>query len=166
MDINRRSHSILNDIATISGRLDATGLKIAIVAARFNDFIVNRLVDGSIDYLERHGLDRANITLVRVPGAFELPLICQKLAAGKKYDGVLALGAVIRGATPHFDYVCAEATKGLAHIMLEHNIALGYGLLTCDTIEQAIERAGSKAGNKGIEAAAAMLETLRVLEQI
>jgi 6,7-dimethyl-8-ribityllumazine synthase len=156
----------VNDITTISGRLDAVGLKVAIVAARFNDFIVNRLVDGAVDYLERHGLDRASITLVRVPGAFELPLVCQKLAAGKKHDGILALGAVIRGATPHFDYVCAEATKGLAHIMLEHGTALGYGLLTCDTIEQAIERAGSKAGNKGVEAAAAMLETLRVLEQL
>ncbi|MDR2573071.1 MAG: 6,7-dimethyl-8-ribityllumazine synthase [Desulfovibrio sp.] len=156
----------MNDITTISGRLDAVGLKVAIVAARFNDFIVNRLVDGAVDYLERHGLDRASITLVRVPGAFELPLVCQKLAAGKKHDGILALGAVIRGATPHFDYVCAEATKGLAHIMLEHGTALGYGLLTCDTIEQAIERAGSKAGNKGVEAAAAMLETLRVLEQL
>lgn len=157
---------IVNDITAIAGRLDATGLKIAIVAGRFNDFIVNRLVDGAIDYLERHGLDRANITLVRVPGAFELPLVCQRLAAGGKHDGILALGAVIRGATPHFDYVCAEATKGLAHIMLAHNTALGYGLLTCDTIEQAIERAGSKAGNKGVEAAAAMLETVRVLEQL
>ncbi|MDR1777750.1 MAG: 6,7-dimethyl-8-ribityllumazine synthase [Desulfovibrio sp.] len=156
----------MNDMTTISGKLDATGLKIAIVAARFNDFIVNRLVDGAVDYLERHGLERAGITLVRVPGAFELPLICQKLADGGKYDGILALGAVIRGATPHFDYVCAEAVKGLANTMLKHNVPLGFGLLTCDTIEQAIERAGSKAGNKGVEAAAAMLETVRVLELI
>jgi 6,7-dimethyl-8-ribityllumazine synthase len=156
----------VNDITTIAGRLDATGLKIAIVAGRFNDFLVNRLVDGAIDYLERHGLDRANITLVRAPGAFELPLLCQRLAAGGAYDGILALGAVIRGATPHFDYVCAEATKGLAQVMLAHNAALGYGLLTCDTIEQAIERAGSKGGNKGVEAAAAMLETIRVLERL
>jgi 6,7-dimethyl-8-ribityllumazine synthase len=156
----------VNDITTIAGRLDATGLKIAIVAGRFNDFIVNRLVDGAVDYLERHGLDRAGITLVRAPGAFELPLVCQKLAAGGAYDGIVALGAVIRGGTPHFDYVCAEAVKGLAQVMLAHNVALGFGLLTCDTIEQAIERAGSKAGNKGAEAAAAMLETLRVLEQL
>ncbi|MDR3359041.1 MAG: 6,7-dimethyl-8-ribityllumazine synthase [Desulfovibrio sp.] len=156
----------MNDITTIAGRLDATGLKIAVVAARFNDFIVNRLVDGAIDYLERHGLDRANITLVRVPGAFELPLVCQKLAQGGAHDGILALGAVIRGDTPHFDYVCAEAVKGLAHIMLAHNTALGFGVLTCDTIEQAIARAGSKAGNKGAEAAAAMLETIRVLERL
>jgi 6,7-dimethyl-8-ribityllumazine synthase len=156
----------VNDITTIAGRLDATGLKIAVVAARFNDFIVNRLVDGAIDYLERHGLDRANITLVRVPGAFELPLVCQKLAQGGAHDGILALGAVIRGDTPHFDYVCAEAVKGLAHIMLAHNTALGFGVLTCDTIEQAIARAGSKAGNKGAEAAAAMLETIRVLERL
>jgi 6,7-dimethyl-8-ribityllumazine synthase len=157
---------IVKDITTISGKLDATGLKVAIVAARFNDFIVNRLVDGALDYLELQGFDRADITLVRVPGAFELPLICQKLATGKKYNGILALGAVIRGSTPHFDYVCGEAVKGLAHTMLAHNVPLGFGLLTCDTIDQAIERAGSKAGNKGVEAAAAMLETIRVLEQI
>lgn len=153
-------------ITTIAGQLDARGLKIAIVAARFNDFIVDRLVGGAIDYLERHGLDPASLVLVRVPGAFELPLICRKLVKTQTYDGIVALGAVIRGATPHFDYVCSEASKGIAQTMLESGIPIGFGLLTCESIEQAIERAGSKAGNKGVEAAAAMLETVRVLEQL
>ena len=156
----------MNSLTTIAGQLDARGLKVAIVASRFNDFIVDRLVGGALDYLERHGLAREDISLVRIPGAFEMPLTCQKLAASKKYDGILALGAVIRGGTPHFDYVCAEATKGIAHVMLAHETPIGFGLLTCDTIEQAIERAGSKAGNKGVEAAAAMLETIRVCQQL
>lgn len=151
---------------TIEGKLDASHLKIAIVAARFNDFIVDRLIGGALDYLSRHGLDTEDMTLIRVPGAFEVPLVCQRLAKSGKYDGLVALGAVIRGATPHFDYVCAETTKGIAHVMLESNLPIGFGILTCDSIEQAIERAGSKAGNKGVEAAAAMLETIRVLEQI
>ncbi|GFH62621.1 MAG: 6,7-dimethyl-8-ribityllumazine synthase [Candidatus Desulfovibrio kirbyi] len=157
---------MMQTVTTIAGRLDATGLKIAVVATRFNDFIVDRLVGGALDCLERHGINAPDITLVRVPGAFELPLLCQKLAAQKRYDGILALGAVIRGGTPHFDYICAEATKGIAQAMLASGTPVGFGLLTCDTIEQAIERAGSKAGNKGVEAAAAMLETIRVLEQL
>lgn len=150
----------------IVGMLDAKGLKIALVASRFNDFIVERLIGGATDYLERHGLSPENMDLVRVPGAFELPLVCKKIAASGKYNGIVALGAVIRGATPHFDYVCAEATKGLAHVILESGLPIGYGLLTCDSIEQAIERAGSKAGNKGWDAASAMLETIRVLEKL
>lgn len=149
----------------VVGMLDAKGLKIALVASRFNDFIVERLVNGAIDYLERHGLSQDAMELVRIPGAFELPVVCQKLARSGKYNGIVALGAVIRGATPHFDYVCAEASKGIAHVMLDTGLPIGFGLLTCDTIEQAIERAGSKAGNKGWEAAQAMLETIRVLEQ-
>ncbi|MEG6503893.1 MULTISPECIES: 6,7-dimethyl-8-ribityllumazine synthase [unclassified Desulfovibrio] len=156
----------MSTVKTIAGQLDAKGLKVAVVATRFNDFIVDRLVGGALDYLERHGLDMENVTVVRIPGAFEMPLVCQKLAASGKYDGILALGAVIRGGTPHFDYVCAEASKGIAHAMLQHNMPVGFGLLTCDNIEQAIERAGSKAGNKGVEAAAAMLETIRVMEQL
>lgn len=151
---------------TIEGQMNAQNLNIAIVAARFNDFVVDRLVGGAIDYLTRHGLDKDSITLVRVPGAFELPLVCKKLAEANKYDGIIALGAVIRGGTPHFDYVCSEAAKGLAMISLEKNVPLGFGLLTCDSLEQAIDRAGAKSGNKGVEAAAAMLETIRVLEQI
>ena len=156
----------MNAVKTIAGQLDAKGLKVAIVATRFNDFIVDRLVGGAQDYLERHGLDPADITLVRIPGAFELPLVCQKLTAARKYDGILALGAVIRGGTPHFDYVCAEASKGIAQAMMQSGTPIGFGLLTCDSIEQAIERAGSKGGNKGVEAAAAILETIRVLEQL
>lgn len=156
----------MGTVTTIAGQLDAKGLKVAIVATRFNDFIVDRLVGGALDYLERHGLDASGVTLVRIPGAFELPLVCQKLASSQKYDGILALGAVIRGGTPHFDYVCAEASKGIAQAMMQHETPIGFGLLTCDNIEQAIERAGSKGGNKGVEAAAAMLETIRVMEQL
>lgn len=152
-------------VSPITGQMNAKGLKIAIVAARFNDFIVERLLSGAIDYLERHGLDNPPL-VVRIPGAFELPIVCQKLAKSGKHNGIVALGAVIRGATPHFDYVCAEATKGIANVMLSTAVPIGYGLLTCDTIDQAIERAGSKAGNKGCEAAAALLETIRVLEQV
>lgn len=150
----------------IIGILNAQNLQVAMAVARFNNFIVDRMLDGAVDYLLRHGLAEDHLTVVRVPGAFELPLVCQKLAQSHKYDGLVALGAVIRGATPHFDYVCAEATKGIAQIMLQTGTPVGYGLLTCNTIEQAIERAGSKAGNKGCEAAAAMLESIRVLEQL
>ena len=156
----------MEPVLTVEGMLDAKNLRIAIAASRFNDFIVARLLTGAIDYLARHGLSREGLTVVRAPGAFELPLVCQRLAKSGKYDGIVALGAVIRGGTPHFEYVCAECAKGLAHVMLEHGVPLGFGLLTCDNIEQAIERAGAKAGNKGVEAAAAMLETVRVLEQI
>lgn len=153
-------------VSTIEGQLDAKGLKFALVAGRFNDFITERLVGGAVDYLVRHGGDRADLTIVRVPGAFEIPLAAKKLAASGKYDGIICLGAVIRGATPHFDYVANECVKGLAHVMLEANVPVGFGVLTVDNLEQAIERAGSKAGNKGVEAAAAVLEMVRVLEQI
>ncbi|MBQ7456371.1 MAG: 6,7-dimethyl-8-ribityllumazine synthase [Desulfovibrio sp.] len=151
---------------TIDGSLLCDHHKIAIVATRFNSFIVNNLVTGALDCLERHGASQEDITLIHVPGAFELPLVCQKVAKSKRYDALIALGAVIRGATPHFDYVCTEASKGIAQVMLNYEIPIGFGLLTCDTIDQAIERAGSKAGNKGVEAALAMLETLHVLEQL
>jgi 6,7-dimethyl-8-ribityllumazine synthase len=153
-------------INTIEGQLDAKGLKFALVAGRFNDFITERLVGGAVDYLTRHGGEKADITLVRVPGAFEIPLAAKKLATSGKYHGVVCLGAVIRGATPHFEYVANECVKGLAHVMLEANVPVGFGVLTVDTLEQAIERAGSKAGNKGVEAAAAVLEMVRVLEQL
>ena len=153
-------------IKTIEGKLAAQGLKIALVASRFNDIIVDRLVGGAVDYLTRHGLERENLTLVRIPGAFELPLVCAKLAKSGKYDGIVALGAIIRGATPHFDFVAAEATKGIASVSLDSGVPIGFGLLTTDSIEQAVERAGSKAGNKGVEASAALLETIRVLEQL
>jgi 6,7-dimethyl-8-ribityllumazine synthase len=156
----------MKDIKIIEGKLTAQGLNIAIVAARFNDFVVESLIGGAVDYLARHGLDPEKLTLVRVPGAFELPLACQKLAQSGKFDGIVALGAVIRGATPHFEYVCAEATKGLAHVSLQNGLPVGFGLLTTEDLNQAVERAGGKAGNKGADSAAAMLETIQVLRQI
>lgn len=153
-------------IKTIEGRMEASGLKIAILATRFNDFVVDRLIAGAVDYLVRHGASRQDLTIVRVPGAFEMPIACQRLAASGHYSGIVAVGAIIRGATPHFDFVAAEASKGIAHVTLETGVPIGFGLLTTDNLEQAIERAGSKGGNKGVEAAAALLETIRVLEQL
>ena len=153
-------------LETIEGRLDATGLRFAILASRFNDFIVDRLVGGAVDYLVRHGAEKSDITLIRVPGAYEMPLAAKRLAASGRFHGIVCLGAVIRGATPHFDYVAAEVTKGLAQIMLDTGLPVGFGVLTTDTLEQAVERAGSKAGNKGVDAAAATLEMIRVLEQV
>ena len=153
-------------IRTVEGQMTAKGLKIALVASRFNDTIVDRLVGGAVDYLLRHGAERENLTLVRVPGAFEMPLVAQKLAATGKYAAIVCLGAVIRGHTPHFDFVAGECTKGLAHVSLEHGVPIGFGLLTTDNLEQALERAGTKGGNKGVEAASAALELVRVLEQI
>lgn len=153
-------------VRTIEGQLDAHGLKFAIAASRFNDFVVARLVDGAIDYITRHGGSADDITVIRVPGAYELPLVCRKLTESGRYDAVIALGAVIRGSTPHFDYVCAEASKGIAQVSLQSGVPVGFGLLTVDNLEQAIERAGAHVGNKGAEAAAAVLETVRVMEQI
>ena len=153
-------------IKTIEGMMDAKGLKFALVAARFNDFIVDRLVGGAVDYLVRNGASREDLTLIRIPGAFEMPLVARKLAASGEYSGVVCLGAVIRGATPHFDFVSGECAKGIAQASLETNVPIGFGVLTCDSLEQAIERAGSKAGNKGVEAASAVLETVRVMEQL
>lgn len=153
-------------LKTIEGKLDASGLKFALVATRFNDFIVDKLVGGAEDYLVRHGASREDITLVRLPGAFEMPVAAKKLAQKGEFDAIICLGAVIRGATPHFDFVASEATKGIAQVALEFGVPIGFGLLTTDTLEQAIERAGSKAGNKGVEAASAALESVRVLEQL
>ncbi|SFJ81109.1 6,7-dimethyl-8-ribityllumazine synthase [Desulfomicrobium apsheronum] len=153
-------------IKTIEGQMQAQDQKFTIIASRFNDFIVDRLIGGAVDYLLRHGATRENITLIRVPGAFEMPLVAQKVARSGKADAIVCLGAVIRGATPHFDYVCSEATKGIAHVSMDTGVPIGFGLLTTDTLEQSIERAGSKGGNKGVEAASAVLETLRVLQQI
>ncbi len=153
-------------IKTIEGELNASGLKAAILATRFNDFIVDKLIGGAADYLLRHGAERENLTIVRVPGAFELPLACRKLAETKQYDVIVAVGAVIRGATPHFDFVANEATKGIAQVSLQIGVPIGFGLLTTDNLEQAIERAGSKSGNKGAEAAAAVLETWQVFKKI
>lgn len=151
---------------SIDGHMKADGLKVAIVATRFNDFIVDRLVGGAMDFLTRHGMNPDDAVIIRVPGAFEVPLVCKKAAESGKYDGIVAVGCVIRGGTPHFDYVCGECAKGVAQVELASGTPIGFGLLTCDNLEQAIDRAGVKAGNKGVEAASAMLETVRVLEQL
>ena len=156
----------MTQLRTIEGQMNAEGLKFALVATRFNDFIVDRLVGGAVDFLSRHGCKMEDMTIIRIPGAFEMPVVCQKLARSGKYDGILALGAVIRGATAHFEYVSAEATKGIAHVSLDTGVPIGFGILTTDNIEQAVERAGTKAGNKGVETASAILETIRVLQQI
>jgi 6,7-dimethyl-8-ribityllumazine synthase len=153
-------------IKTIEGQLEAKGLKVAILASRFNDFIVDKLIGGAVDALTRHGASREDLTIVKVPGAFEMPLVAQRLAKSGKYDGIVCVGAVIRGATPHFDVVVNECAKGLAQVSLAFSMPLGFGVLTTDNIEQAIERAGSKAGNKGVDAAMAMLETARVVAQL
>lgn len=153
-------------IETHEGIMRADGHTYAIIASRFNSFIVDRLVEGALDTLKRHGCDASNIRLYKVPGGFELPLIAQKIAATTKVDGIIALGAVIRGSTPHFDYVAGEATKGLAQVSLDHSLPMAFGLLTCDTIEQAIERAGTKAGNKGSEAAASAIEMVSLFKSM
>ena len=153
-------------VKTIEGQLTAKGLKVAILASRFNDFIVDKLVGGAVDALLRHGAEREDLVIVRIPGAFEMPLVAKKLAQSGKYDGIVCVGAVIRGATPHFDVVVNECAKGLAAVSMEFAMPLGFGVLTTDNLEQAIERAGSKAGNKGVDAAMAMLETARVVAQL
>ncbi len=141
-------------------------VRLAIVASRFNGFIVESLVEGAVDVLRRHGIGDDAMELVRVPGAFEIPLVVQRLATSERFDGVIALGAVIRGATPHFDYVAGECAKGLATVSLDSDIPVGFGVLTVDTIEQAVERAGTKAGNKGAEAALSVLEVISLLRRI
>lgn len=153
-------------VRTIEGDASARGLRFGIVASRFNDFIVDRLVDGAVSTLLKHGADAADIVVVRVPGAFETPLAIKKMAESRRYDALIALGCVIRGATPHFDYVAGQAASGVAAAMLEHETPVGFGVLTVDSIEQAIERAGTKAGNKGVDAALAAIETATMLRQL
>jgi 6,7-dimethyl-8-ribityllumazine synthase len=150
----------------IEAGLVAQGKRFGIIASRFNDFITDRLVGGAVDALTRSGAKDADIDIVKVPGAFEIPLVAQKLARNKKYHAIICLGAVIRGATPHFDYVCAEASKGIAHASMESGIPIIFGILTTDTIEQAIERAGTKAGNKGWSAAVAAIEMANLMEAV
>jgi 6,7-dimethyl-8-ribityllumazine synthase len=150
----------------IEGKLDAKGFKVGIVVSRFNSFICERLLEGATDTLVRHNADDDDIDVVRVPGAFEIPLVAKKLATSGRYDGVICLGAVIRGATPHFDYVCSEVTKGVASVSLDTDIPIAFGVITTDTIEQAIERAGSKAGNKGAEAAMVVIEMLNLFKAL
>lgn len=152
-------HPSLSDAAAIQGSLVVPeGARFALVAARFNTFIVERLIEGAFDALNRHGCSADRISVVRVPGSWEIPAVCSRLARSKKFDGIVALGAVIRGGTPHFEYVAAEVTKGMAATMLDTGVPIGFGVLTTDSIEQAIERAGTKAGNKGFDAAMAVIE--------
>jgi 6,7-dimethyl-8-ribityllumazine synthase len=151
---------------TIQGDLIARDLKIAVVAARFNEFVVDSLVRGALDALLRHGANESDIDVIKVPGGFELALVLDKVAACKRYDAVVALGAVIRGSTPHFDYVCGEAARGVSLASTKHGVPIGFGVLTCDTVEQAIERAGTKAGNKGADAALAAVETANLLRTL
>ena len=156
----------MQNIKTFEGDFTAADARFAIVASRFNGFIVDGLIAGAIDTLRRHGVAETEIDLIRAPGAFEMPLVVQRVASSERYDGIVAVGAVIRGGTPHFEYVAGECTKGLAMVSLEQDIPVGFGVLTVDTIEQAIERAGTKAGNKGAEAAMSTLEMISLIRQL
>ncbi len=151
-------------VKTIQGELTAKGAKFAIVASRFNSFISESLINGALDCLERH--EAQEVEIFKVPGAFEIPLLAKKIAETKKYDAIICLGAVIRGATPHFDFVASEATKGIATTSLQTDTYLAFGILTTDTIEQAIERAGTKAGNKGFDAALSAIEMVNISKKI
>ncbi len=147
----------------IEGTFEAKGFKFGLLVSRFNSFICDRLVEGAIDTLVRHGADDANLTIVKVPGAFELPLVAKKMAMSGNYDALICLGAVIRGGTPHFEYVSSEMTKGIAMASMESGLPVAFGVLTTDSIEQAIERAGTKAGNKGAEAAMSAIEMVNLI---
>jgi 6,7-dimethyl-8-ribityllumazine synthase len=153
-------------IKTLEGDFNARGLRFGIVASRFNDFIVDRLLDAAVGTLLKHGVAASDIEVVRVPGAFETPLAIKKMAASRRYNALIALGCVIRGATPHFDYVASEATRGIGRVSTSEEIPVGFGILTVETIEQAIERAGTKAGNKGADAALAAIQMATVLRQL
>ncbi len=148
----------------IEGNLDAKGLKFGIVVGRFNSFIAERLLEGALDALIRHGADDNHIAVARVPGAFEIPLAAKVMAESGTYDALICLGAVIRGSTPHFDYVAAEVSKGVAQVSLQAGVPIAFGVLTTDTIEQAVERAGTKAGNKGFDAAMTAIESVNLLK--
>ena len=153
-------------LKTLEGDLLARDVRVAIVAARFNEFVVERLVTGAVDALVRHGASEKNIELVRVPGAFDMPIAVRRLALSKRYDAIVALGAVIKGETAHFDFVAGECASGVARAALESGVPVGFGVLTCETMDQAIDRAGGKAGNKGAEAALAALEMSNLLKRL
>ncbi len=150
----------------LEGNLTAQGLSFAIVASRFNEFITARLLDGALDALRRHGADESHITVVRVPGSFEIPLVAKQLAASGQYQAVICLGTVIRGATPHFEYIASEVAKGVAMASLDTGVPIAFGVLTTDSIEQAVERAGTKAGNKGFDAACTAIEMANLLRNL
>lgn len=156
----------MDSMKIIEGDLVARDARFVIVASRFNDFIVESLIKGALSCLRRHGAADADLEMVRVPGAYEMPLVVEKIAAARRADGIIALGAVIRGGTPHFDYVAGECTRGIAAAGRKHGVPIGFGVLTVDTIEQAIERAGTKAGNKGEEAALAVIEMVSLLRRL
>ncbi|MFV1956536.1 MAG: 6,7-dimethyl-8-ribityllumazine synthase [bacterium] len=156
----------MSQYRTIEGKLDATGLKVAVVASRFNDFITGKLIEGALDCLVRHGAEEAGISVYRVPGSFELPLTAQKIARSGEVDAIVCLGALIRGQTPHFDYIASEVTKGIAQITLESGLPVTFGVIMADSLEQAIDRAGAKTGNKGFEAAASAIEMANLLREI
>ena len=156
----------MNGIAIKEGELVIRDARIALLVSRFNGFVVESLLAGALDALKRHGADERDLQIVRLPGAFEMPVAAQRLAASKRFDALIALGAVIRGGTPHFEYVAGECTKGLAAVSLKYDIPVAFGVLTVDTIEQAIERAGTKAGNKGAEAALSAIEMISLLRTL
>lgn len=150
----------------VEGDLQAKGLRFGIVVSRFNDFITGRLLDGALDALKRHGADEKDLEVVKVPGSFEIPLIAKILAKKESYDAIICLGAIIRGATPHFDYVASEVSKGIAMVSLETGVPVSFGVITADTIEQAIERAGTKSGNKGWDAAMTAIEMAQIIKKL
>jgi len=154
------------EIKNYEGGFIVAGARFGIVVGRFNSFVVESLVEGAVDALKRHGTKDEDIEIVRVPGAYEIPLATKRMAASKKYDAIITLGAVIRGGTPHFEFVAGECSKGVAQVMMEYDVPVAFGVLTVDTIEQAIERAGTKAGNKGVEAAMSAIEMVNVLPQL
>ncbi len=156
----------MDKIKTVEGDLVVRDARFALVASRFNEFIVESLIKGAVHCLRQHGANDADIEIIRVPGSYEMPVAVNKVAASRRFDGIIALGAVIRGGTPHFDYVAGECVKGLAMASQHHGVPIGFGVLTVDTIEQAIERAGTKAGNKGEEAAMAVIEMVNLLRRI
>lgn len=154
------------EVKYIDGELTARGARFGIILGRFNSFIGERLLEGALDTLVRHGADRSQIEVVRVPGAYEMPLAAKAMAASRKYDALIALGAVIRGATPHFEYVAGESSKGLAQVMMQFDLPVAFGVLTVDSIEQAVERAGTKSGNKGVDAAVSAIEMTNLLKRL
>lgn len=156
----------MNNVKVIEGDFKASSAQFALVVARWNSFVVEHLLEGAIDALKRHGISEKQLTIYRTPGAFEIPLVVKKVADQKKFDAIIALGAVIRGGTPHFEYVAGECVKGLGQVSLTAGIPVAFGVLTVDTIEQAIERSGTKAGNKGAEAALSALEMVNLLKQL
>ena len=153
-------------VRILEGALTAAGCSFGIVVSRFNDFITSRLLDGALDALRRHGAEEERITIVRVPGSYEVPLVAKRLAASGRYDAVICLGTVIRGATPHFEYIASEVAKGVAMASLETGVPITFGVLTTDSIEQAVERAGTKSGNKGFDAACAAIEMAQLFRQL